>query len=112
MTSFTPVPRVSLRSPKGLDYGEATFTRIHFYSVYKTHGFEKLENILLVTHIRAIWCGRGTPNLHVFVIATQGRCVGRDPLQGRQALGAANRLQHSSPLAMLRHRLFLTFVKG
>lgn len=112
MTSFTPVPRASLRSPKELDHGEATFTRINFYSVYKTHDFEKLENILPVTHILTMRCGRATPNLQVFRIATQGRCVGRGPFQRRQELGAANGLQHSSPLAMLRRRLFLTFVKG
>ena len=109
MTSFTPVPRVSLRSPKDLDGGKATFSRIHVCSVYKTHDFETLENILPVKHIRAIRCGRATPDLLVFRTATQ--CVGRGPFR-RQELRASNGLQHSSPLSMLRHRLFLTFVKG
>lgn len=89
MTSFTQDPRVSLRPPNGLDHGEATSSGILFYFVYKCHEFEKLQNIVSVTHMRAIRCGRATPDLQVLRIATQGRCVGRGPFQRRQELGAA-----------------------
>jgi hypothetical protein len=72
MTSFTPVPRASLRSPKGLDHGEATFTRINFYFVYKTRDFEKLENILPVPSSNSKFAG--VQNCHV------GSVCGQRPL--------------------------------